>query len=90
MNVKMSDLIDREKAIEKMSLYGSAWMKVVKQLPPIQPEIIRCKDCKHRDKYGCCTHWKGLAMDGIPIATDDNDFCSRAEKREVEDAEAKI
>ena len=45
-----------------------------------QPEI-RCKDCKHRDKYGCCKHWKGLAMGDIPIATDDNDFCSRAERR---------
>ena len=21
----------------------------IKQLPPIQPEIVRCKDCKHRD-----------------------------------------
>lgn len=48
-----------------------------------QPEIIRCKDCKHRDNYGCCKHWKGLAMGDIPIATDDNDFCSYAERREV-------
>ena len=46
-----------------------------------QPEIIRCKDCKHRDKYGCCKHWKGLAMGDIQIATDDNDFCSQAERR---------
>ena len=62
----------------------------IEQLPSAEPQIIRCKDCKHRDKYGCCTHWKGLAMGDIPIATDDNDFCSRAERREVEDAEAKI
>ena len=45
-----------------------------------QPEIIRCKGCKHRDNYGCCKHWKGLAMGDIPIATDDNDFCSNAER----------
>lgn len=43
--------------------------------------IIRCKDCTHRDKYGCCTHWRGLAMGDIPVATDDNDFCSYAERR---------
>ena len=47
-----------------------------------QPDIVRCKDCKHRDKYGCCKHWKGLAMGDIPIATDDNDFCSNAKRRE--------
>ena len=46
-----------------------------------QPEIIRCKGCKHRDNYGCCKHWKGLAMGDIPIATDDNDFCSNAERK---------
>ena len=45
-----------------------------------QPEIIRCKDCKHRDKYGCCKYWKGLAMGDIPIATDDYDFCSYAKR----------
>ena len=50
-------------------------------LPSAQPDIIRCKDCKHRDKYGCCKYWKGLAMADIPIATDDNDFCSYAEQK---------
>ena len=50
-------------------------------LPSAQPEIIRCKECKHRDKYGCCKYWKGLAMGDIPIATDDYDFCSYAEQK---------
>ena len=50
------------------------------ELPAVQPEIIRCKDCKHRDKYGCCKYWKGLAMGDIPIATDDYDFCSYAKR----------
>ena len=48
--------------------------------PSAQPQIIRCKDCKHRDKYGCCKYWKGLAMGDIPIATDDYDFCSYAKR----------
>ena len=53
----------------------------IARLPSAQPEIIRCKECKHRDKYGCCKYWKGLAMGDIPIATDDYDFCSYAEQK---------
>jgi len=59
----------------------------IKQLPPIQPaepQIIRCKDCKH--------HWTHKCMDSMPIERCDLgqtfydaevDFCSLAEKREV-------
>ena len=50
-------------------------------LPAAQPEIIRCKDCKHRDEYGCCRYWKGQAMSEHPIPTDDYDFCSMAKRR---------
>ena len=46
-----------------------------------QPEIIYCKDCGHRDDHGCCKYWKALAIGDIPIATDDNDFCSHAKRR---------
>jgi hypothetical protein len=46
-------------------------------LPPAQPEIIRCKDCKWFGNIGCA----------ISIADDsdkptENDFCSFAERRE--------
>ena len=49
-----------------------------------QPEIVRCKDCKH--------HWTHRCMDSMPIERCDLgqtfydaevDFCSLAEKREV-------
>lgn len=46
-----------------------------------QPEIIYCKDCGHRDDHGCCKYWRALAIGDITIATDDNDFCSHAERR---------
>ena len=49
---------------------------VVKQLPPIQPEIIRCKDCKHWDGVDTC--------DVIDAPVWDNDFCSMAERRSNE------
>ena len=56
------------------------WTGYFDGIPSAEPQIIRCKECMHRDKYGCCKHWKGLAMGDIPIATDDNDFCSNAER----------
>lgn len=52
--------------------------------PTIQPEIIRCKDCKH--------YWIHKCMDSMPSERCDleqtfydpeRDFCSLAEKREV-------
>ena len=55
---------------------------VVEQMPPAQPEIIRCKDCKH--------HWTHKCMDSMPIERCDleqtfydaeHDFCSLAERR---------
>lgn len=96
MEKEMDDTISRQEAtdaLRKMQTYKmfegddvllidqAGTMTELMLLPPAEPQIIRCKDCKHRDKYGCCTHWKGLAMVDIPIATDDNDFCSRAERR---------
>ncbi len=49
-----------------------------------EPQIIRCKDCKH--------HWTHKCMDSMPIERCDleqtfydaeHDFCSLAERREV-------
>ena len=69
--------------------------KVVKQLPPIQPEIVRCKDCKHWIPYDWMFNevWRSKNMADYPedeigcnwcdMAMKANDFCSRGEKREV-------
>ena len=76
-----------DKAMGKGTLTDDDCMEAAKsvlgedELPAVQPEIIRCKDCAHRDEYGCCRYWKGLAMGDIPIATDDYDFCSMAKRR---------
>ena len=60
------------------------------QLPSAQPEIIRCKDCIHQEKffhedkrrrdggyyiYGC------ELVDGYSHVCLDDDFCSRGERR---------
>ena len=42
-----------------------------------QPEIIRCKDCKHWDGVDTC--------DVIDAPVWDNDFCSMAERRSDEE-----
>ena len=55
---------------------------IIITIPPAQPEIIRCKDCKH--------HWTYKCMDSMPIEKCDleqtfydaeHDFCSLAERR---------
>lgn len=58
-------------------------LQYLADLPSAQPEIIRCKDCKH--------HWTYKSMDRMPIERCDleqtfydaeHDFCSLAERRE--------
>ena len=89
----MNDLISRQAANDAMAqLQAGAYSKAefmairkawkrIKKLPPAEPEIIYCKDCRHRDDHGCCKYWKGLSMGETLIATDDDDFCSYAERR---------
>lgn len=50
-------------------------IQVIKNLPSAQPEIIRCKDCKHL-----------FEDNGCPLRTwwthTEDDFCSYGERRE--------
>lgn len=79
----MAELQGRASTKAELKGISKAW-KRIKELPPIQPEIIRCKDCKH--------HWTHKCMDSMPIERCDLeqtfydaeiDFCSLAERREV-------
>ena len=82
----MSDLIDRQAAIEQVS--KDIWddsvahdvIKLLKELPTAEPEIIRCKDCKnsehwYRDRRRCFL-W---LEDGVSVF--DDGFCNYAERR---------
>ena len=87
----MNDLIDRQAAIDALwsldvELRPSAIdaiLNMLNGLPSVQPEIIRCKDCKHYQfsdnrAFGFpvkMCEWFGFAD------VDDDDFCSRAERR---------
>lgn len=104
-----TDCISREQAIDAINEYmvgkrcdtdGTMMArlvidKVIKQLPSIQPEIVRCKDCKHWIPYDWMFSevWRSKNMADYPeedigcdcsdMAMKANDFCSRAERREV-------
>ena len=61
-------------------------LEILEQLPPAQPEIIRCKDCKHfkqvfapHDNDGLCGHWHSKC----DARTSQEGYCSHAERREV-------
>lgn len=85
------ELISRQAALdalEKSRFPGAPYidrgiliaLKEIKKLPPAQPEIIYCRDCRHlanKSKDGG-TCWQA---NGFSSAMRYYDFCSRAERR---------
>ena len=97
------DTISRQAAIDAHYEYCNkhpdagfpVWsLKILEDLPSVQPEIVRCKDCKHQVK-----EWrddkrlkdKGYWVYGCKVISEicgywawlgqDDDFCSEAERR---------
>ena len=57
-------------------VYSDVMEGALLELPSAQPEIIRCKDCKHRDvEKGFC-EGRGWLMQLVP----DNGFCDKGER----------
>ena len=105
----MGDLICRQAAIDALRGYlvgkrcpddGTLTCRlieneVINKLPSTQPEIIRCKDCKHWIPYDWMFSevWQSKNIADYPedeigcnfcdVAMKANDFCSRGERREV-------
>lgn len=79
----MSDTIERQAAIDVFyELWGTSLTRTVeaiKQLPSVQPKVIRCKDCK---QYRRWIDTDICFCDITESERSDNDFCSRAERRE--------
>jgi len=76
----MRDKISRQAAIDAITSYNgvvdkSVAKRILIQLPSAQPEIVECKDCKHRGKqiadgrYWCSFHYAFMY------------YCSDAERR---------
>ena len=103
------DVISRQAAIDALEgcycggedscgepwIYESHAIKAIKQLPPIQPDIVRCKDCKYWIPYDWMFSevWRSKNMADYPedeigcnwcdMAMKADDFCRRAVRREV-------
>ena len=99
---RMNDLISRQAAIDVADAVWSVtgdknvakvWDQI-KDLPSAQPEIIRCKDCRHRivnDHYGekgylnikgYCELDTGDPFELGRNAENDDWFCADAERRD--------
>ena len=84
------DLISREAALacfhSRVDRHGNvhtpdemAEYRAIEELPPAQPEIIRCKDCKHYEGGWYCSAWNNSP--GFPMVTEEG-YCDLAERRE--------
>ena len=91
-----NDLISRGDAIDIVVFECGKWTglakeisKQLKRLPSAQPEIIRCRDCKHFEYdhpyiihgvpvlgHEVCNAW------GDGCKTDENGYCFMAERKE--------
>ena len=72
------------------SISAEKMLEFVKELPTVQPNIVRCKDCKHFEydhvaningiplivAHEICTRW------GDGVKTSENGYCFLAERRE--------
>ena len=95
-----TDCISRQQAIDDiwtvspLARLDRKWVdRWLRQLPSAQPEIIRCKDCKHWIPYDWMFSevWRSKNMADYledemgcncsDMAMKANDFCSRAERR---------
>ena len=57
----------------------------LKKLPSAQPEIIRCKDCKHNNTFKCpmyTEHYSSSYGYSVEKRNEPDDFCSLAERKE--------
>lgn len=88
----MTDLISRQDALDAIKVSMNIWssmpewrehkiIECLEELPSAQPEIVRCKDCKHsehwyRDKRRCFL-WNEAGIDVF-----EDGFCNYAERRE--------
>ena len=49
------------------------FLKILRDLPSAQPEIIYCKDCKWKSRHNCTR--------AVEVPIDDDKYCAWAERR---------
>ena len=80
-----TDCISRQAAIDALysvDEYNSRSVKAIKQLPPIQPGIVRCKDCKYArlTNDGSCKYCDIWFPDEAEYMDGDY-YCASAERK---------
>ena len=84
----VNDAISRQQAIETFkdcAVNGvgiDGIVDALKQLPPIQPEIVRCKDCEHGVLDDGFSHQYFCVFKGDEWNNADY-FCGHAKRKEV-------
>ncbi len=80
-NTGLNELVvGGEENAKTVENYLNRVIKTIKCLPPAQPEIIYCKDCKYWKRSSCCEGYCGeIDMEGF----DEDHYCGFAEKRRV-------
>ena len=74
----MSDLIDRQSLLDNLNRfapekYNALVNDLIMKEPAVQPEAIRCRDCRFNDGTAYCVfHFRDVKGE---------DFCSWAERR---------
>lgn len=91
----MSDLISRQMAIDVVGdwIYNPEDLRyhkdVINSIPAAQPEIVRCKDCKHWREgtaFSYCDKLYGMGvLDALDYMVAEDDYCSMAERRTDEE-----
>lgn len=99
----MSDLISKQVAVDAIigqppePHYPTWYAEQIKALPSAEPNVIRCKDCKHWRQqtnyqgvllsFGFCESeemWRSLYGETYEVEhidTDDDHYCGYAERR---------
>ena len=73
--------IDADKLREVMERYDDYAVDIVDDAPTVDAvEVVRCKDCKHRDAETGFCEGRGFPMQLVP----DDGFCDKGERREDE------
>ena len=96
-DTKVVDTISRQAAIDIIEDFphGGVWnvesmeemVYRIKQLPPAQPEVIRCKECKHLHKWRSEESAKKFGQiytcaKDVLNCPKPEDFCSRPERKQ--------
>jgi hypothetical protein len=78
-----TDCISRQALLKQIDIdsdgepgyYGDTWkfIDTIKSLPSAQPENIRCKDCKWKNRHNCTR--------AVEVFIDDDKYCAWAERR---------